>query len=53
MLGGYAPGPVDGLVGPRTRTAIRQFQQDNGQDPDGSISFKLLDLLQTGSEGAD
>lgn len=29
LLGrGYSPGPADGFIGPRTRSALRQFQQD-------------------------
>jgi hypothetical protein len=52
-LRGYQPGPTDGLIGPRTRTAIRELQQDNGQEPDGIISFELLDLLQTGANSTD
>jgi hypothetical protein len=26
---GYRPGKIDGVMGPRTRSAIRQYQQDN------------------------
>ena len=51
-LRGYQPGPADGLLGPRTRAAIRALQRDSGQEPDGSISFELLDLLQTGANSA-
>jgi len=51
-LRGYQPGPADGLIGPRTRTAIRELQRDNGQEPDGIISFGLLDLLQAGSSSS-
>ena len=35
---GYNPGPVDGLFGPLTRTAIRRFQQRIGADPTGVIT---------------
>lgn len=32
---GFDPGPIDGLMGNRTRTAVRQFQQANGLQVDG------------------
>ncbi len=27
---GYNPGPVDGVMGPRTESAIREYQRDYG-----------------------
>ncbi len=32
---GYEPGPIDGVVGPKTRFAIRAFQADNALTTDG------------------
>ena len=32
---GYNPGPVDGIFGQITREAVREFQLDNGLEPDG------------------
>ncbi len=43
---GYDPGPIDGLIGPQTRAAVRQLQQDNDLSPDGVISFAVLDALR-------
>ena len=31
----YSPGEADGILGPATRAALRQFQQDNDLIPDG------------------
>lgn len=30
---GYDPGPVDGVIGPRTKAAIAQFEGDQGHAP--------------------
>ncbi len=35
---GYDPGPVDGLMGPRTRRAIMAFQRAYGLDPTGEVN---------------
>lgn len=43
---GYAPGPIDGLMGPRTRGAIRRYQADAGLPTDGRISRDLMSLLE-------
>ena len=44
---GYKPGGVDGIVGPRTRTAVRAFQADLGVTPDGGLTEVLLEQLRT------
>ena len=38
---GYSPGPRDGVLGGRTRDAIRQFEQDRNLAPTGAISEEL------------
>jgi hypothetical protein len=49
---GYPPGPVDGLVGDRTRAAARAFQRDRGLPVDGRITGELLEELRlAASEG--
>ena len=45
-LQGYAPGPVDGLMGSRTRQAIRRFQSDSELEADGVPSVALLNRLR-------
>ena len=42
---GYAPGPVDGIVGAGTRRALRAFQRDNGLPADGYASAAMLEAL--------
>ena len=39
---GYDPGPADGVMGPRTRAAIRAFQTTVGLPADGRLSNSLL-----------
>ena len=45
---GYEPGPADGLFGPRTRTAILQFQTDEGLRRTGGLSAATLAALTAG-----
>jgi hypothetical protein len=42
---GYDPGPVDGLMGRRTRIAIEQFQREAGIAMTGQLSSELLSNL--------
>ncbi len=43
---GFDVGEPDGLLGPRTRIAIRNFQVATGQIPDGFASSDVLDRLR-------
>jgi membrane-bound lytic murein transglycosylase B len=43
---GFDIGEPDGLLGPRTRIAIRNFQVATGQIPDGFASSDMLDRLR-------
>ncbi len=38
---GYDPGPVDGVMGPRTSAAIREYQYDHGLPLDGQATPAL------------
>ncbi len=49
---GHIPGAADGLLGPRTRAAIRSYQSDHGQAVDGEISQALLESLRRSVEGS-
>ena len=44
---GYDPGPIDGKVGPQTRSAIRAYQQDRGMVVDGQVTPSLVSSLNT------
>ena len=43
---GYNAGPVDGLMGPRTRSAIMAFQHDNGLTATGIADKVLLSRME-------
>jgi hypothetical protein len=43
---GYYRGPIDGDIGPGSRSAIRAFQADNGFAPTGRISGGLVAALR-------
>ncbi|TCT21459.1 peptidoglycan-binding domain-containing protein [Thiobaca trueperi] len=43
---GFKAGRPDGLIGARTREAIRRFQTAEGQTSNGSITFDLIDRIQ-------
>jgi len=48
---GYDVGPVDGRLGPRTKTAIREYEQRNGLPADGSPSASLRGHMQSHPTG--
>lgn len=43
---GYSVGAIDGIIGGRTRSAIRSFQRAAGLPPDGYASLRLLERLE-------
>ena len=49
---GFNAGPVDGLMGTRTREAITAFQRANGLPPNGEIDDALLSALAGTRTGA-
>lgn len=42
---GIDPGPIDGIIGPRTREAVRNFQDRYGMNPTGEIDNQTLFAL--------
>lgn len=53
LLGGlgFDVGPVDGIAGPRTRAAVRDYQEQNGLPDTGVITAGLIARLETGKSG--
>jgi len=43
---GFDAGPVDGILGGQTRTAIRQYQAQTGMPQDGYASYALLESMR-------
>jgi len=39
---GYYRGPIDGVIGPRTRYAILAYERNHGLPADGVIDNRLL-----------
>ena len=48
---GYFDGPVDGIFGPKTETAVRAFQKKNGLAVDGICGPATLEALGMPSSG--
>ncbi len=48
---GYPAGQPDGLLGPRTRAAIRDYQRDSGLTADGTLTPELLERLVIDGRG--
>lgn len=42
---GYDPGPIDGIEGPKTDAAVRQYQEKENINADGRLGPKTLDSL--------
>ncbi len=42
---GYKPGPADGILGRKTKDAIKAFQRDQGLAVNGKVTTKLASLL--------
>lgn len=42
---GFDPGPVDGIMGPQTHSAVRSYQEKNSLDADGRLGPQTLGSL--------
>jgi peptidoglycan hydrolase-like protein with peptidoglycan-binding domain len=50
---GYDPGPADGLMGPRTRTALNEFQTAVGIPESGTLTVDTQGALQAARAAAE
>ena len=50
---GYGPGPIDGVMGPKTNTALKNFQSDHGLPDTGTIDEKTAELFASQIEEMD
>lgn len=48
---GFQPGPIDGIVGPRTKAAIRWFQEKHDMTVDGELTDEVGEKLKQEHEG--
>lgn len=49
---GYAPGPADGIAGPRTTAAIQAYQSANGMHPSGALDGVTAASLSAAASAA-
>jgi hypothetical protein len=42
---GYYEGPIDGIIGPKTRSGVREFQQDQQLPATGKVDDKTAERL--------
>ena len=42
---GFDPGPIDGIDGPKTDAAVREYQEKNNLVVDGRLNAQVLDSL--------
>ena len=45
---GHDVGPVDGVMGPKTQAAVKEFQESKGLQASGQLDSQTLTALQTG-----
>lgn len=43
---GFDPGPLDGVLGPKTQAAVVKFQQSRGLEPDGWVGGETQTKLR-------
>ena len=53
MDNGYEIGSVDGVMGPRTQSAIKEYQKDNDLEQTGSLDDATRDRMQLNGNSAN
>lgn len=48
---GYDTGGVDGMIGPNSRAALRDFQRASGVTPDGYVGSRMYEAVMAASAG--
>jgi peptidoglycan hydrolase-like protein with peptidoglycan-binding domain len=49
---GHDAGPTDGMIGPKTQAALKEFQQKQGMQPSGQLDSQTLAALDIDSGSA-
>jgi hypothetical protein len=49
---GFSPGLIDGIIGPKTRTALEAFQRSRGLKPTGQLTAETRAALKVDEPGA-
>ena len=49
---GLYKGAIDGIIGPRTRDAVKEFQRDSGLTPDGIVGEKTSSAIRAYMSGS-
>ena|SRR5438477_3363994 len=49
---GFSAGPVDGIAGPQTKSALKQFQQSQGLQASGQLDTQTLAALEPGASSS-
>ena len=50
---GYEPGPIDGIFGPKTKSALTGFQKSQKLPADGVVNFQTIMALTTSGSGSE
>ena len=45
ILAGFDPGPIDGVLGPKTQAALREYQAAHGLQTTGTLDEKTRNAM--------